>query len=503
MKVYFYNLAKRVNSTKQPQGTGTDYDCTLKEETSIINPTLKISTASMASVPAWNYAYIPDFGRYYHITDITSDGWMWYISAAIDVLATYRTAIGDENLYMLRSTHSYDGSIIDTFYPVLADYDVTIHREETPWPHWDLEVPGVPNWQIKVREGTFIIGVLAVPESGGYGSYGSIKYMALSQGAMKTLIDYLMGNTIWNNTDIDIDGATMSVTKSLMNPLQYIKLCMWAPVAYDDLTGTEVTSIKIWEWEVQLTAGTECKLLNSYPSFYNMKRITLSKHPLAATRGEYLNTAPYSSYTLFYPPYGLIQLDTVDLIKTSIIQLESTVDLITGEGRLDIYTTKTSGGSTVRDKLFNRIKTQVCVPIQLAEVGYDYSNIAATAIGAGGQWLGNWLGGFASAVDSGLAGTVSRIGNLANTQRQRVNITGSSGNFCDLDGYLELIQEFYRITNEDFAHVGRPLCAITQAKTGSTGDYWLAREGDIALAGATFEERTAVKEFLENGFFWE
>ena len=54
-------------------------------------------------------------------------------------------------------------------------------------------------------------------------------------------------------------------------------------------------------------------------------------------------------------------------------------------------------------------------PIQLAEVGYDYSNIGMTALGAGSQWLGNWLGGFASAVDSGLAGAVSRIGDLANT----------------------------------------------------------------------------------------
>lgn len=503
MKVYFYNLAKRVNSTKQPTGTGQAFDCVLKENTSIVSPTLKISTNSMASVPAWNYAYIPDFRRYYHITDVSSDGWMWYISMAVDVLATYKSAIGAENLYMLRSTHSYDGSIIDTFYPVKADYDVVINRDETPWPHWDLETPGVPNWQIKVRDGVFIIGVLAVPETGGSGSYGSIKYLALSQAAMKQLIDKLMGNTIWNSTDIDIDGATMSVTKSLLNPLSYIKVCMWAPCAYDSLPGIEVTSIKIWEWTLNLNANTACKLLSSYPSFYNMKRLTLSKHPSAATRGSYLNTSPYSTYTLFYPPYGIIQLDTVDLIKTNAIQLESTVDLITGEGRLDIYTTAGSGGSLTRHKLINRIKSQVCVPIQLAEVGYDYSNVGMTALGAGSQWLGNWLGGFASAVDSGLAGAVSRIGDLANTQRQKVSTVGSSGNFCDLDGYLELIQEFYKITAEDFGHVGRPLCIITKASTGNSGDYWLAREGDIALSGATFEERSAVKNFLEGGFFWE
>lgn len=503
MKVYFYNLAKRVNSTKQPTGTGQAFDCVLKENTSIVSPTLKITVDTMNNAPTWNYAYIPDFARYYHVTDVSSDGWMWYFSLAIDVLATYKTQIGAANLYMLRSTHTYDGSIIDTFYPVKADYDETITRMETPWPHWDLETPGVPNWQIKVRDGVFILGVLAMPEAGGSGSYGSIKYLALSQGALKTLIDYLMGNNIWNNTDIDIDGATMSVTKSLLNPLSYIKMCMWAPCTYDSLPGTEVTSIKIWEWTVNLTAGTSCKLLTSHPTIYDWRRITLSKHPAAAARGSYLNTSPYSSYTLFYPPYGLLPLDTVELINTSTLHLESTVDLITGEGRLDIYTTSGSGGSLRRNKLINRIKSQVCVPIQLAEVGYDYSNIGMTALGAGSQWLGNWLGGFASAVDSGLAGTVSRIGNLANTQRQKVSTVGSSGNFCDLDGYLELIQEFYKITAEDFGHVGRPLCSITKANTGNTGDYWLAREGDLELGSATFEERSAVKDFLEGGFFWE
>lgn len=502
MIVKFFNLSKRTNSTKRPADAGTSYNCMLKEDTSIIAPVITLEMSAL-SVPHYNYAFIQDFGRYYHIIDIHSDGRHWHISMAVDVLATYRYEIGQADLYMLRSTAAYDGSIIDTFYPMKADYSTVITRDETPWPHWDLETPGVPNWQIKVRDGVFIIGVLAVPETGAAGSYGSIKYMALSQGAMKTLIDALMGNTIWNDTDIDIEGATMSVTKSLLNPLSYIKVCMWAPISYDDLLGTEVTSIKIWEWVVNLTAGTACKLLSSYPSFYNMKRLTLTRHPAAATRGEYLNTAPYSTYTLFYPPYGIVQLDTVDILKTSALQLESTVDLITGEGRLDIYTTAVSGGSTVRDKLVNRIKSQVCVPIQLAEVGYDYSNVGATAVGVGAQWLGNWLGGFASAVDTGLAGTVSRIGDLANTQRQKVSTTGSSGNFCDLDGYLELIQEFYIITNEDFDHVGRPLCAIRKASSGATGNYWLAREGDLPLEWATFAERDEVKSYLEGGFFWE
>lgn len=497
MKVYFYNLPKRVNSTKRPTGSGQVFDCVLKENTSIISPTLQITVDTMENVPGWNYAYIPDFARYYHVVDVSSDGWMWYFSLSIDVLATYRTEIGDANLYMLRSTASWNGKVIDNFYPMLAEYTTNIIRTETEYPHWDLETPGVPNWQIRVTSGAFILGVLAVPESSGAGSYGSVKYMALSASAMRSLISYLMGNSIWNNTNFDIEGATLSVTKAIINPLSYIKSCHWAPVAYSDIQGTSVNSVTIWDWSVPVSSG-ECKLLTSYPTKYARHVINIDAHP-QASRGSYLNSSPYTNYTLVYPPYGMIPIDSVDVLQTASLWIEHTIDLITGGGRLDIYTT--SSGS--RDKLINRIKSQVCVPVQLSEVGYDYSNMAASLIGGAAEGLGNWLSGFSSAASSGLAGAVSQVGNLANATRQRVSTLGSAGNFCDLDGTLDLIQDFFTIANEDFDHVGRPLCAIRKANTGSAGSYWLAREGDLELGSATFAEREEVKTFLENGFFWE
>lgn len=64
---------------------------TLKEQTSILTPTIKIQ----GSIPtSCNYFYISEFNRYYYITDISSiTANVFEISGRVDVLKTYSSAI--------------------------------------------------------------------------------------------------------------------------------------------------------------------------------------------------------------------------------------------------------------------------------------------------------------------------------------------------------------------------------------------------------------------------
>lgn len=66
--------------------------CTLKDETSVENPTILVATNT--NISACNYMYIPEFDRYYFITDIVSvrDG-LWAVSGHVDVLYTYSSGI--------------------------------------------------------------------------------------------------------------------------------------------------------------------------------------------------------------------------------------------------------------------------------------------------------------------------------------------------------------------------------------------------------------------------
>lgn len=71
----------------------TYYEGTLKESSSIINPTILINDVNLSG---YNYLYIPEFNRYYFITDIISvRNGLWRINAKVDVLMSFRNQINN------------------------------------------------------------------------------------------------------------------------------------------------------------------------------------------------------------------------------------------------------------------------------------------------------------------------------------------------------------------------------------------------------------------------
>ena len=488
MKIYlFNNFSKRENSTKQPLVTsGTQFDCTLKEPTSAIRPTVIISKNGSSTFQNYGYAYIPDFYRWYWITDMVSDGPFWIYSMETDVLATYKAQIGAWSFYVLRSSHSYNGKVTDSYYPILNDFTETVSKQEAPYVHISLDDPQAVPYYIAVTKGTFILGVVADPDSSGYGNYGSIKYIAVKYSQLKDLINYLMNDTILDGVNgFQAADASIALQKSLVNPISYIKSCIWVPFDYDDITGSEENSIVLWTWTIPKT----CKRLTGSPALTRYFDITIPAHPSASSRGSYLNNSPYTQHELYFPPFGLVPLDSFLLINEATFRVMLTVDMITGTGNLEIW--NSSG------RVLQKLTSQIGVPIQLSEVGYDYSNLGASAVGIGAEFVENLFSGLSDEI----AGAASWIGNAANAMRRRVQTIGGNGNFSDLNGYIEMISTFYAIAAEDNADIGRPLCAI---KTPSTVPGFIqVRNGDMELPNATSGEHAAVKNYLESGFWYE
>ena len=81
---------------------GSDVNCQVKENSTIINPTLivKYSTIDPAKD---NYAFIDKWGRYYYITNIRFiTGDRAEVDLAVDVLHTYRADSDSMNVYVSR-----------------------------------------------------------------------------------------------------------------------------------------------------------------------------------------------------------------------------------------------------------------------------------------------------------------------------------------------------------------------------------------------------------------
>ena len=75
----------------------------LKEDTSIMNPTLVLNLKAHSKLRKCNYIYIPDFGRYYFIRNIIEKiGRVFEVSCHIDVLQTYHGDIKEITALILR-----------------------------------------------------------------------------------------------------------------------------------------------------------------------------------------------------------------------------------------------------------------------------------------------------------------------------------------------------------------------------------------------------------------
>lgn len=76
----------------------------LKEETSVTNPVIMME---LENPTGFNYAYIPEFGRYYFIDDMVSvRTGLWKISMKVDVLESFKNNILGVSVILSDSTET-------------------------------------------------------------------------------------------------------------------------------------------------------------------------------------------------------------------------------------------------------------------------------------------------------------------------------------------------------------------------------------------------------------
>lgn len=75
----------------------------LKDETSVTNPVVMME---MENPTGFNYAYIPEFGRYYFIDDMVSvRTGLWKVSMKVDVLESFKNSIRGISVILSDSTN--------------------------------------------------------------------------------------------------------------------------------------------------------------------------------------------------------------------------------------------------------------------------------------------------------------------------------------------------------------------------------------------------------------
>lgn len=472
--VTLYTFSKRKNSTVKPTG-GTGFSGLMREPCGVIRPSVSFEFAAGVNPSAYNYAYIPTFGRYYFINEWTSVGRLWVCSMEVDALASWKDEIGRTRAYILRSSAAYNGNLVDNLYPISSETTTEVEN---------IDVRGEFD---SINDGYYIVGIINKDAT----ALGAVSYYIFTQANFRILCNALLSNTgyLGNVEDISDD-----LLKSLVNPFQYIASCMWFPFAPGG--DNTVTELSFGWWTISNIFATKLSAVTLKLNY----SINLPQHPQSDSRGKYLNNAPFSRYTFSMPPYGAIPLPPLANEYGSRVRLnvDEYVDFITGKSELSL--SYSLAQSTSFKNQFGSRSGQVGVPIALSQVSPNISAISQ-ALGASVSAVGSLLSGdVGGAIKSG----VSAVGSAISTADMTVLTSGSNGGFASLlapyKGKAYVTGSFSRVAEEYLAQNGRPLCE--SRLISSIPGYIMTMNASPSIP-CTSTELEMIRENMDSGFFYD
>lgn len=514
IKLYTFN--KRPNSTKRPLATTPNQTipCVMKSVSSILTPLIEITDPKgNNSIPKYNYAYIADFDRYYFIEDIRFDIGVWTLWLRCDVLASFQDDILNSRQYVLRSSSDFNPNLIDTLYNSYIDAgnnyrrvnftgDVQIFNQTS-----DAWETSLDYFNRGVGQGGFCIGVVGDNPTGvNYYIMPSTTFRALLQKAFATVPS-------------DSDTSDF-VTKALFNPLQYLTYCRWFPsLPLRGNLGNMVDSINFGGYRVPQT-GTITGSVDTFCYSVDTKMIeefriimNLPVHPQASSY-PYLALSPYSEYSLYFQPFGVIPLDSTKIYGTTQIDVHWFVDYCTGACELQIFSVQTG------DPLIYTESTQIGVDLPVSNLVMDWKtslglgalswiksiapNDAASRDMTGGvhKWQPNEVEQSIQSTPDSNTSLIDTVMDTLGSTLGQISTRGSSGSFLAYNMGRPFIYGFFM---NQTAHMpdlfGQPCCKALRLDN-LTG-FVLCSDATVVYTegNPTVDEQNAVVRMLNSGIF--
>lgn len=495
--VTLYTFAKKQRSTKIPSGTGTTVSCMAKEPLDILNPVirLQIPGGAAADPHAYNYARIQTFGRYYHIRTWRNVGPLWEADLQVDALASWRTQIGTQSIYVYRAAYSYDLLVPDNLYPTKAQTRILNIALPKPWTIGGPSASGAA-----IDSGIFIAGII---------STSGTTYYGFTPDAWSLFLYELYRDNYYDAVLSEFGAVEYPEAKVAVNPMQYISTVKWCPVGYGASgtwcihIGSAVTTIPVGVASVTLSGlGVYSAWVISDQTVTSVEDIDTEtadfEHPQSAERGSWLNYAPYTSYELFYPPFGLIELDPVMIHRYRYLRVSLSLDTHTCTCKLDVY----CHDNNTRRVIYRGVAPfGVEVPVSaIMQPGTSPLSFVRSALGVAGgvlsAGLGNPIGG-ASQIVGSISGA---IGSAVAGQIPHLSTMGGPGSTAALDGAPRLYVTQWYLAADDLNDRGRPLCAIRQI---STIPGYIMGDADSISISCTAQELQEIQQAVAGGFYYE
>lgn len=137
MNIQFFTNLSEKNAVNKNITQLFDFNGTLREESSVIDPVITVT--GLTNLPSINYAYIPEFGRYYFITNIKCVRNNYFqVSMHVDVLMTYKSQILANSAIIERNEIEYDLKINDGLFKTQQNPRIAQFEFPNGFTNWDF-----------------------------------------------------------------------------------------------------------------------------------------------------------------------------------------------------------------------------------------------------------------------------------------------------------------------------------------------------------------------------
>lgn len=464
MTVTFYaSFSKRRNSTKQPSGSSQGFGSVrLKEGTSMMKPVFLLSQVN------WHWNYASWDSRYYYVIDIVSQGNEYFeIHCELDVLATFKTQIGNYSTLISRAASDQNYDVVDSIYP--AKTRPTTKRTQ-------IASDGI--FTTNQSEGTFLLGAMGTLGLDFY-AFNAFQFNNFCYQAFPSL-GVSMSQWVARSLAEAPAGGINAVLSSIV-------LLKWLPIKYSLISSqlTSVTTVQLGCLEVTAPAG---KISGDIAYRILSKTISFPDRDDAGARGRWLYLPPYANYSVYIPPFGQIAIDGSYLISSGLeLSADIMVEMMTGNVTLRLY----YGIGYSGPKMVGVYNTNVGVDLKSGGVGANAGGVLAGIAGA-----------VASYYEKDYAGVAASIGSAVKSAIPQPYQTGGgvSGPVADLGQNWYAYATYFDPIDENQAELGRPLAEVKTISTLS--GFVQCADAKLAIPGHA-EEMVEVNTLLNSGIFYE
>ena len=449
-------FSKRKNSTKQPTG-GTQIDVRLKDNCSIENPIFLLST------PATDYTYVEAFGHYYFVNDIVNiNAGMSEVHCTQDVLATYKTDIGNTTAFVI--------------------YDTT---SNTQIPDTRLAMKTVPTVMTKSvslsshvsKTGTFIATVTGQDKTQAY--IISAANIANLIPNLQTQIENVFP-TPTGVLDADFVPTIIAAVRQIItagNVAENIRDVRWIPAIVGGGGGTTV-------YAGMYNTGITARPVDIDPSYRLLTDTKVVSIPWQFS--DWRNNEPYTSLSMYIPFVGTISIPASQVRTYDSLTINTALDGISGDIAIQV---KAGGVLTI-----GTYGASLGVEIPIGNAAPVLSNLV-TSIAA----VPTMAAGGLPSIASGIANAAT---NMFTPLTQSAGGLGSSaGAGLGLDVIVSSVCHDTTVSPSSVSSaIGTPSYASKQI--GTLSGYIQCMNASVDST-AKASDKDEINAYLNSGFFYE